>query len=67
MVRLKVVKTFADKETFKMYGVGETVNLPDARASLAIKQGLAVEIVEKAKAETEPKKESRKPAKKKKD
>lgn len=63
MVKLKVSKTFADKETYKMYAVGEIISLPDVRAKDAIKKGLAVEVAEKVevKAEAKPMK---KPAKK---
>lgn len=63
MVKLKVSKTFADKETYKMYAVGEIISLPDARAKDAIKRGLAVEVAEKVevKAEAKP---TKKPAKK---
>ena len=70
MMRLKVVKVFADKVTYKMYAIGETITLPDDRADNAIAQGLAVEIAEKkveAKVETEEPKEEKpkkKPAKK---
>ena len=62
-MELKVVRTFADKVTYKMYKVGEIITLPDERAEDAIKKGLAVEVAEKveAKAEEKPKK---KPAKK---
>lgn len=46
-MKLRVVKTFADKELkYKMYAVGEIVNLPDSRAETAINKGLAVEIAE---------------------
>jgi len=63
MVKLKVSKTFADKETYKMYAVGEIISLPDVRAKDAIKKGLAVEVAEKVevKAEAKP---TKKPAKK---
>ena len=69
MMRLKVVKVFADKVTYKMYAIGETITLPDDRAENAIKQGLAVEVADKveAKDETEEPKEvkpKKKPAKK---
>lgn len=67
MMRLKVVKAFADYViTFKMYGVGEIISLPDDRAVKAIEKGLAVEIAEdkvEAKVETEEK-PKKKPAKK---
>lgn len=59
-MRLRVVQLFADKEIrYKMYAVGEIVNLPDERAHNAIKKGLAVEIAE-------AKVEEKKPATKKK-
>lgn len=69
MMRLKVVKAFADYvTTYKTYKVGETITLPDDRALKAIEKGLAVEIAEKkveAKVEAEPKETSKKkPAKK---
>lgn len=67
-MKLKVVKTFADYViTYKTYGVGEIISLPDDRAVKAIEKGLAVEIAEdkvEAKVETEPKKTAKKPAKK---
>ncbi len=54
-MKLKVVRTFADyKILHKMYAVGEIIDLPDDRASKAIKLGLAEEIAE-AKAEEEKK------------
>lgn len=40
-MRVKVVKTFADKCTYKMYAVGEIVDLPDERAFSVIDRGLA--------------------------
>ena len=50
---MKVVKTFADKCTYKMYAVGEIIDLPDARASVAVENGLAESVeVKKVKAET---------------
>lgn len=53
-MKLRVVRTFQDKKTYKMYAIGEIINLPDERASYAIRRGLAVEIA-KAKFEiTEP-------------
>lgn len=69
MMRLKVVKAFADYViTYKTYGVGEIISLPDDRAVKAIEKGLAVEIAEKkveAKVEAEPKETpKKKPAKK---
>lgn len=69
MMMLKVVKAFADYvTTYKTYGVGEIISLPDDRALKAIEKGLAVEIAEgknEAKVETEPKKKTvKKPAKK---
>jgi len=69
MMRLKVVKTFADYViTYKTYGVGEIISLPDDRALKAIEKGLAVEIADEkveAKVETEPKETpKKKPAKK---
>lgn len=73
MMRLKVVKAFADYViTYKTYGVGEIISLPDDRALKAIEKGLAVEIAEdkveakvEAKLEEAPKqKPAKKPAKK---
>lgn len=74
MMRLKVVKAFADYViTYKTYGVGEIISLPDDRAVKAIEKGLAVEIAEdkvEAKVETKetkakaPKKPAKKTAKK---
>ena len=67
MVKLKVSKTFADKETYKMYAVGEIISLPDVRAKDAIEKGLAVEVAEKVevKAEEKPTKKSAKKSTKK--
>lgn len=48
-MKLKVVRTFADKCNYKMYAVGEIIELPDQRASLAIQKGL----VESAEPKTE--------------
>lgn len=69
MMKLKVVKAFADYViTYKTYGVGEIISLPDDRAVKAIEKGLAVEIADEkveAKVETEPKETpKKKPAKK---
>lgn len=69
MMRLKVVKIFADYVIrYKTYGVGEIISLPDDRAVKAIEKGLAVEIADEkveAKVETEPKETpKKKPAKK---
>lgn len=69
MMRLKVVKAFADYViTYKTYGVGEIISLPDDRAVKAIEKGLAVEVADEkveAKVETEPKETpKKKPAKK---
>lgn len=69
MMKLKVVKVFADYViTYKTYGVGEIISLPDDRAVKAIEKGLAVEIADEkveAKVETEPKETpKKKPAKK---
>lgn len=60
-MKLKVVSAFADKYTNKMYGVGESISLPDDRASVAIERGLAVEIAE---AKPEKKETKKKPKKK---
>lgn len=60
-MKLKVVSAFADKYTNKMYGVGESISLPDDRASVAIERGLAVEI-----AEAKPEKKETKKSKPKK-
>lgn len=69
MMRLKVVKAFADYViTYKTYGVGEIISLPDDRAVKAIEKGLAVEVADEkveAKVEAEPKETpKKKPAKK---
>ncbi len=64
-MKLKVVSAFADKFTNKMYGVGESISLPDDRASVAIERGLAVEIAaEIAEAKPEKKETKKKPKKK---
>lgn len=47
LMKVKALKPFADKVTYRMYSVGEVIDLPDGRASIAIKNGL-VESVEKA-------------------
>ena len=53
MMKLKVIKTFADKViTYKTYKIGEIISLPDERANDAINKGLAVEVAE-AKVETD--------------
>jgi len=63
-MQIKVVRTFADKELkYKMYGVGEIINLPDIRAKDAIERGLAVAMVS-AKVETEEPTEVKKTVKK---
>lgn len=64
MVKLKVSKTFADKETYKMYAVGEIISLPDVRAKDAIKKGLAVEVAEKVEVKAEAKEPKEAPKKK---
>lgn len=46
-MKVKVVKPFADKETFKMYKVGQVIDLPDNRASFAVSKGLVAEIAVK--------------------
>lgn len=51
-MKVKVVKTFADKCTYKMYAVGEIVDLPDGRASSVVDRGLAELAEVKAKVET---------------
>lgn len=51
-MRVKVVKTFADKCTYKMYAVGEIVDLPDERAFSVIDRGLAESAEVKVKTET---------------
>lgn len=43
-MKVKVVKPFADKETFRMYNVGQVVDLPDNRASSAVSRGLATAV-----------------------
>lgn len=64
-MELKVVSAFADKFTNKMYGVGEIINLPADRASVAIERGLAVEVgAGIAEAKPEKKETKKKPKKK---
>lgn len=46
-MKVKVIKPFADKETFRMYGVGQVIDLPDARGSFAVARGLVAEIAVK--------------------
>lgn len=46
-MKVKVVKPFADKETFKMYKVGQVIDLPDNRASSAVSRGLVAEMAVK--------------------
>lgn len=46
-MKVKVVKPFADKETFKMYKVGQVIDLPDNRASSAVSRGLVAQIAVK--------------------
>lgn len=53
-MKLRVVRTFQDKKTYKMYAVGEIIILPDERASKAIERGLAVEIAMAKSEITEP-------------
>lgn len=65
-MKVKVVRTFSDKLTYKMYAVGEIIDLPDGRASDAVKKGL-VESVEAKEVKTEtavkePKRTVKKPA-----
>lgn len=43
-MKVKVVKPFADKETFRMYKVGQVIDLPDNRASSAVSRGLATAV-----------------------
>lgn len=68
-MRLKVVKTFADYViTYKTYGVGEIISLPDDRGVKAIEKGLAVEIADEkvdAEVETKPNVTKKKATKKK--
>lgn len=69
MIRLKVAKIFADKETCKTYKVGEMISLPDERAMIAIERGFAEKIADKVEAKVEAETEAkpkRKSAKKKK-
>lgn len=63
-MQVRVLKRFADKVTFKMYEVGEKINLPDARALSVIERGLAEDMT--AGATEEPKSEPKKKATKKK-
>lgn len=46
-MKVKVVKPFADKETFRMYKVGQVIDLPDQRASFAVNRGLVAEMAVK--------------------
>lgn len=46
-MKVKVVKSFADKLTFKMYKVGQVIDLPDERASFAVSRGLVAEMAVK--------------------
>lgn len=46
-MKVKVVKPFADKETFRMYKVGQVIDLPDKRASFAVNRGLVAEMAVK--------------------
>jgi hypothetical protein len=46
-MKVKVVKPFADKETFRMYKVGQVIDLPDNRASYAVSRGLVAEMAVK--------------------
>lgn len=46
-MKVKVVKPFADKLTFKMYKVGQVIDLPDERASFAVSRGLVAEMAVK--------------------
>ena len=46
-MKVKVVKPFADKETFRMYKVGQVIDLPDNRASFAVNRGLVAEMAVK--------------------
>lgn len=39
-MKVKVIKAFADRCTYKMYAVGEIIDLPGERASDAVKKGL---------------------------
>lgn len=68
-MEVRVVKTFADKETYKMYAIGEKILLPDERAKDVIKRGLATAITAKAEnkqpIEEVVEKPKRKPIKKK--
>lgn len=43
-MKVRVVKPFADKETFLMYKVGQVIDLPDERASVAVTRGLVAEM-----------------------
>lgn len=52
-MEVKVVKPFADKETFKMYKVGQIIDLPNDRASVAVSKGLVAEMAVKIPEEAE--------------
>lgn len=53
-MEVKVIQPCSDNVTYKMYEVGEIINLPDERASKAIARGLVVAMVEEKKVETKP-------------
>lgn len=59
-MKVKAIKPFADYEAYKMYEVGEVIDLPDNRATLAIDKGLAIEMVEKAEKKPTSRKRSKK-------
>lgn len=64
-MKVKVVKTFADKCTYRMYAVGEIIDLPDERASVAVEKGLAQSVEVKAETAVKPPKATAKTATKK--
>jgi hypothetical protein len=64
-MKVKVIKTFADKCTYKMYAVGEIIDLPDERASSVVEKGLAESAEVKAETAVKPPKATAKTATKK--
>lgn len=46
-MKVRVTQPFADKLTHKMYGVGQVIDLPDDRASVAVSKGLVAETAVK--------------------
>lgn len=63
-MKVRVIKPFADKITFKMYGVGEIIDLPDNRASFAVSKGLVAEMAVRVPKNVETASEAKKTEKK---